>query len=186
MSVFLNLFIAFTAVAAVTAHARKAPLRVLFRFYTVLSNLMCAVFCLLTAVFSLSGQVPQPVVLFKHMSTVAVTITLLTVLFFLAPHMGGLRVLLAGPDLWLHLICPVLAIISFLARGGGKLPVYAIFTGALTVPVYGCWYMYHLFSAPEEKRWKDFYGFNQGGKWKLSFIIMTCACLLVSFLLWVF
>jgi amino acid transporter len=53
------------------------------RFFTILSNLFCAVSALLL-VLSLS----QWAWLLKYVGTVAVTITLLTVLFFLGPNMG--------------------------------------------------------------------------------------------------
>ena len=51
--------------------------------------------------------------------------------------------------------------------------------GLLPVMVYGPWYLYKIQFAPENKRWDDFYGFNKGGKWPISFAMMLVGTFLI-------
>ena len=39
---------------------------------------------------------------------------------------------------------------------------------------------YRIIYAPEERRWEDFYGFNGGGRWKVSFTAMMIGAFLIS------
>ena len=52
--------------------------------------------------------------------------------------------------------------------------------GVLPVAVYGTLYLCKVVFAPEEKRWPDFYGFNAGGHWKISFSAMLIAAVLIN------
>ena len=178
-SVIVNLLLAVCAVAAVAGHAKKATLRVILRYFTALSNLLCALAALAVAACRLGGAVPYGVLVFKYVGTAAVTVTMLTVLFFLGPTIGY-RPLLTGPDLWLHLICPVLAIGSFLLWDKPALPFAAALPGTAPVLVYGIFYIYRVLFAPEDQRWQDFYGFNRGGKWPLSYVAMVLGAFAVS------
>ena len=64
------------------------------RFFTILSNLFCAVSALLLVLSS-----SQWAWLLKYVGTVAVTVTLLTVMFFLGPNMGY-KQMFSGKDLY--------------------------------------------------------------------------------------
>ena len=182
-SILCNLVIAAAVVAAAMGHAKKAPVKVILRFFTALSNLFCAAASLAVAVSSLAWNVPDAVLILKYVGTCAVTVTMLTVLLFLGPTIGY-KPLFTGPDLWLHLICPVLAIISFLLWDKPDMPFAAVLLGMLPVPLYGLVYLYRVLRAPEERRWPDFYGFNRGGKWPLSYAAMTVGAAVVSVVLW--
>ena len=175
----LDLAIILLTAVAVYAHARHSSLRVVLRYFTSLSNVFCAAASLALVCARLRGAVPVPVLLFKFAATVAVLVTLLTVLFFLGPQLGYKR-LLSGPDLWLHLICPVLALLSWL--GWERIPVSpaASLLGVLPVLLYGGLYYYKVV---QKKAWDDFYGFNRGGKWPLSALIMFGGAALLSLLL---
>ncbi len=182
-SILCNLVIAAAVVAAAMGHAKKAPVKVILRFFTALSNLFCAAASLAVAVCRLAGNAPDAVLILKYVGTCAVTVTMLTVLLFLGPTIGY-KPLFTGPDLWLHLICPVLAIISFLLWDKPDMPFAAVLLGMLPVPLYGLVYLYRVLRAPEERRWPDFYGFNRGGKWPLSYAAMTVGAAVVSVVLW--
>jgi hypothetical protein len=184
-SVIVNLLIAVLAVAAVAAHCKKAPLKVVLRFFTALSNLLCALACLAVAVCRLFGTAPAAVLIVKFVGTAAVSVTFLTVMCFLGPVVYDYKKMLSGPDLWLHLVCPVLAVVSLIAWDRPRAPFGLVLLGALPVLLYGAYYLAHVVLAPPEKRWEDFYGFNRGGKWYLSYIPMLLLALLVSFALWV-
>ena len=152
-----------------------------FRYFTVQSNALCAAASLLTAAAALSGSVPEWIWAIKYIGTAAVTVTMLTVFFFLAPSIGKgwVNALLKGPDLFMHLLTPLAALFSFcvLEKRGMTFPQSLL--GLLPVALYGPLYLYRTQYAPEEKRWDDFYGFNQSGKWPLSFAAMLIGTFLI-------
>ena len=119
--------------------------------------------------------------LLKYIGTAAVTVTMLTVFLFLAPSVGKdwVSVLLKGPDLFLHLITPLLALFSFCALEKRGMDFRTALWGMLPVLLYGPWYLYKIRFAPEGKRWDDFYGFNKGGKWLISFAMMAIGTFLM-------
>ena len=55
------------------------------RYFTILSNLFCALAALALALTLLGGFAPRWIWLWKYVGTAAVTVTLLTVLVFLGP-----------------------------------------------------------------------------------------------------
>lgn len=147
------------------------------RFFTVLSNLFCAGAALLMCLFPDS----RGVWMLKYAGTAAVTVTMLTVFLFLAPSMGkgGLAKLLKGADLFMHLITPLLALVSFCVFEKRGMSFGTALFGMISVILYGPWYLYRVVYAPEEKRWEDFYGFNKGGKWPVSFAMMAAGTFLI-------
>ena len=186
--VILNLLIFLITLVLVTGFFRKegkwAPERgkLAFRFYTCQSNVICAGTALLTALFRLSGNMPQWVWILKYIGTAAVTVTMLTVFLFLAPSVGRgwYGVLLKEThDLFMHLLTPLAALASFCVfeKRGMSFP-QSLF-GLLPVVYYGPLYLYKILFAPEEKRWNDFYGFNKTGKWPVSFTGMLTGTFLV-------
>lgn len=152
----------------------------IFRYFTVLSNCFCALAALGVAI------VPgQPVLwMMKYLGTVAVTVTMLTVFLFLAPAYGTLLGLLKGYDLFMHLLTPLAAILTLCVFERRPVSVPAALSAVLPVIVYGFWYLYHITIAPEEKRWEDFYRFNQNGKWPVAYVAMTAATSLLCLAYW--
>lgn len=138
---------------------RKSPLR----YFTMQSNILCAFSALLMCAFPRNDTVWY----LKYIGTAAVTITVLTVFLFLAPSSGkgGLIQLLKGWDLYLHLLNPLIALISFCVFEKRGMSFGCALLGMIPVALYGSWYLYKIRFAAEEKRWDDFYGFNKGGKW---------------------
>ena len=187
MDIILNLLIFLVTLVLVARFFRKdgqwAPeqARVAFRFYTCQSNVLCAVTALLVAVFHLAGSLPQWVWLLKYIGTAAVTVTMLTVLFFLAPSFGkgALKVLLSGTDLFMHLITPLLALVSFCVFERRGMTFCQSLWGMLPVVLYGPVYLYKILFALPEKRWDDFYGFNKQGKWPVAFAGMVIGTFLI-------
>ena len=149
------------------------------RYYTLLSNLLCAFASLAVALALMGGAVPRWIWLWKYIGAAAVTVTLLTVLFFLGPAMGY-KLLLSGRDLYLHLIGPLLAIVSFcFFERFYPLPLSLSLVGLAPVILYGLVYLYKVVLCPEDKRWEDFYGYNKTGKWPISFAAMVVGGALV-------
>ena len=185
LSVLFNLAVAAAVTAVIVAYRKGHPLKVTLRYFTALSNLFCALACLAVAVCRLCGAAPQAVLVLKFVGTAAVAVTFLTVMCFLGPVVYDYKKMLSGPDLWLHLICPVLAIVSLLLWDKPAGGFWLVPLGALPVLLYGAFYLYRVILAPEGKRWEDFYGFNRGDRWYLSYIVMLLAALAISFVLWI-
>jgi hypothetical protein len=157
----------------------------LFRFFTILSNMLCAFACLLVLVFRIVGNVPASVLVLKYVGTSCVTLTFLTVMVFLGPFVYSYKQLLSGPDLFFHAVNPLLAIVSYLAWDRAQGSFSHVLLGTLPVFLYACLYLKKVVLDPEEKRWEDFYGLNKG-HWLFSFIIMVAAGFLISVVLWSF
>ena len=154
------------------------------RYYTVLSNLLCAFASLALALALLGGAAPRWIWLWRYIGTAAVTVTMLTVLVFLGPNLGY-KLLLTGRDLYLHLIGPLLAIVSFcFFERLYPLSFPLSLTGLVPVILYGTLYLYKVVLCPENRRWEDFYGYNKTGKWPLSFAAMVIGGALICLALW--
>lgn len=162
-------------------------LRVALRFFTCQSNVLCAAGALLTAVAAMTGEVPRWIWTLKYIGTVAVTITMATVFVYLAPMIGkgwAGRLITRSHDMIMHVITPLLAILSFclLERRGMSFP-WSLW-GMLPVLLYGPLYLYKIIRAKEEKRWDDFYGFNKNGRWKTAYEAMFAASLVLCVIFW--
>ena len=145
-----------------------------FHYFTVLSNVLCAVAALLLCLFPEAHWAW----LLKYIGTAAVTVTMMTVFLFLGPSYSY-KELLKGRDLFMHLITPLLAIVSFGFFEKRGLGFSLSLLGLLPVILYGLLYLYKVILAPEEKRWEDFYGFNKDGKWPVSFAAMLLGTFLI-------
>ena len=155
---------------------------VAFRYYTTDSNVLCALGSLLTAVFMIRGRdgsMPRFVTLLKFAGTMAVIVTLLVVFCFLSLIVGGLMPLLKGANLFLHLVNPLLALLSLFFLDPVQYPSLSFresLSGALTVLVYGTVYFVQVVV---RKAWPDFYAFNRAGRWPLTVLIMGAFSLLL-------
>ncbi len=145
-----------------------------FRFFTVQSNVLCALSALFLCFFPNSHWVW----LLKYIGTAAVCVTMLTVLFYLGPK-AGYRKLLSGSDLFMHLITPLLALVSFSVFEKRGMGFSEALWGLLPVVLYGSLYLYRIVIAPPEKAWEDFYGFNQDGRYYLSMAAMFIGTFLI-------
>lgn len=163
---------------------RTDPWTRLFRYFTVLSNILSAIASLIVIICTLTGGLPFWALLIKYIGTAAVTVTMLTVFLFLGPSSHDWKGLLTKAELFLHLICPLFAIVSFLVFEKTAMPLWTIAVGAAPVPLYGVLYLNKVIFLPEERRWEDFYGFNRNGKWSVSFGLMALAGALIALALW--
>lgn len=192
IDIILNFLIFVITLVLLVRFARKAGvwvperLKYALRYFTCQSNIFCAATALLTAVALLAGNevVPRAVWTLKYIGTAAVTVTMLTVFIYLWPMVGkgGLKRLLGGSDLFMHLITPLLAILSFCLTEKQGMTFPQSLWGLLPLILYGPLYIYRVLYAPEGKRWDDFYGFNKQGRWPLAFAMMLagslCICML--------
>ncbi len=175
-----------------------------FRYFTTLSNLLSGAAALTIVVCDAlllshgGAALPDWAALIKYVGTVAVAVTFLTVVVFLGPS-SGYGVMFANEGLFLHLIGPLLAVVSFcFLEKSAPLPWARTLLGLLPTLVYGVLYLVMVVfigegkvdasgcsDAIEKKGWDDFYGFDKGGKWAISMALMLigtyalCAAILL-------
>ena len=170
-------------------------------FFTNLSNILAALASAVTLCFNFKNVVkdeyafPKFAVVLKFVATVSLTVTFMTVVFFLAPIFAfsgkGYFTLFSGYNFILHFLTPVLEIASFLFfEKGLGLGFGYTFVGIIPVLLYGAVYIVMVALIGEENGgWADFYGFTFGGKtWVIPFSIagMLSASYLFSLSLWFF
>ena len=166
-----------------------ADLRI-FRYYTTLSNILAALVAVPTAVPALIGvirgdfPIPRWLSVLRFTATSALTLTMMTVLFFLGP-VFGFGGMFTGVNFWLHLVNPVLSILSFLFfEKEADYPAKNPFPGIVQTAVYGAVYVYMVFLIGEERGgWPDLYGFNFAGCWYLTVALLLFANLVFAKLL---
>ena len=150
-----------------------------FRFFTVQSNALCAV----SALFMLLFPAAEWTYYLKIIGTSAVAVTMMTVLLFLGP-VFGYQYMFKGSDLFMHLLTPLMALVSLCVFERRGISFAKSFIGIIPVALYGPLYMYKILFAPEGKRWEDFYGFNRGGKWKVSYVLMHLGTVVICVFLY--
>ena len=184
-SAVINEAIVFLTVLAMIALVRRVSLKKLpesFRYFTTLSNLFCALTALLLLLYELFGAMPAWAVTLKYMGTVAVMVTFFTVFLFLFPASRSIEGLFGnGSEIIMHVVTPLLALLSFLCFENRGLSAWVIPLGILPVLLYGWMYLQRVVL---QKDWPDFYGFDRDGKWKLSFSLMTVGTVAIAVLLW--
>lgn len=152
-----------------------------FRYFTNLSNIFAALMSLVCIPYTVKGiirgerRMPRPITIIKYTGTVAVTVTMVTVLLFLAPTQGA-SLIYDGVLLYLHTLVPLLSLLAFcyFERGDG-LSFKASFFGIIPVVLYGVLYTVMVVAV---KKWEDFYGFTFGGRlWvaPIAFAVMLLA-----------
>lgn len=156
------------------ARAKRA-----FRYFTTQSNVLCAISAVLICIFPNESWAYY----LKIIGTAGVTVTMLTVLLFLG-RVYGYKPILTGSDLFMHLITPLLALISLCVFERRGIGFATSFIGVLPVVLYAPLYLYNVVLAPEEKRWEDFYKFNTNGNWKISYAIMLAGSMLICIALY--
>ena len=83
------------------------------KFFTVESNLFIGIVAFISYLYNKRGKNPLWLTVLKYVATGSVALTFFTVVFYLGPLIGILS-LLVGPNLYMHLITPVLAMIYFI------------------------------------------------------------------------
>ncbi|MCQ2438126.1 MAG: hypothetical protein MJ099_06995, partial [Clostridia bacterium] len=155
VSAILNALIIPMAILPILAVAEYNPAQLSFGirlrntmiYFTTLSNLYLGINGLIQLPYAIrsfrSGKdcVPRFAFLLKLTSVVAVTLTMLTVLVWLGPVLGFASQL-GGPTLYLHLLTPLVGLISFLwFDGGSKLGKRHIITGMIPLLIYAPIYL---------------------------------------------
>lgn len=154
-----------------------------FVFFTNDSNILAALCSLLMVPFNIKAiksgrnEIPQWALILKFVGTVAVTVTLMVVLLFLGPT-AGYAPMFEGNCLELHLICPLIAIVSFcFFERGIVLSKKQVLWGIVPTIIYGTVYLVNVVFT---RVWIDFYGFNIGGYWYISYVVLPAVTYLFA------
>lgn len=162
-----------------------------FKYFTIDSNVLLLLSSALIIPFEIrkiwkNEAIPKSVQVIKYIATSATTLTFLTVICFLAPVgvSNGISFLyyFSNSNLFLHLLCPILGIISYCfleCEIDTKRRV--IFLAIIPMVVYGVIYALMVLVF---KKWSDFYGFNQNDKYWISIILMLIAMLLIALIIY--
>ena len=153
-----------------------------FRYFTTDSNVLEAAAAAVVCVFRVlqlkdpDRKMPLWVTVLRFTGTAAVALTLLTVVFFLAPvscissGIGTVPFYFAGNVFVLHLSTPVLAIVSLiLFDREGEITRRRSLWGLVPTVVYSVVYLVLVVFV---KVWYDWYGFTFGGKLYLAPVSM--------------
>ena len=81
----------------------------MLKFFTVQSNILMGIASLISLIYILIGVYPKWVSVLKYVATGTVTLTFLTVMFYLGPALGYLA-MLKDANLLMHLVTPVISI----------------------------------------------------------------------------
>lgn len=184
-SVIINFIIVLGTLVIFFGALAKKLFGTAIRYFTVQSNFLCGAVCLLAALYGLKGEIPFWVSTLKYIGTCAVTVTFVTVFAYLGPRFHNWDVLLKDGNLWMHLFCPVLAIVSYLCWDRVPAPFPYVFLGILPMILYGILYFWKVVMEKPEKRWDDLYGFQNGVNWKTSAAAMLALDFVLSLVLWV-
>ena len=153
VALLLNFTIFYLVILAVATMAKsnndilsEASIKAL-KYFTVQSNLLAGLVSLISCVFYLLPNERKPSRVFsviKLVSTTAVTLTLLTVIFYILPLVGFVRSF-SGGNFYMHLVVPILCIIDFVFMEKDKEFRYRDNVFSIIPPIlYGIFYFTNL------------------------------------------
>ncbi len=147
-----------------------------FKYFTVDSNVFMGLMAFVS-LFFINKKTPLIVSILKYVATCSVSLTFLTVMVYLGP-LYGFPMMLAGANLFMHLLIPVLAIIHLfllepkMENYKFSYTIYSI----LPMILYGIGYLTNIavHNGYGDIRY-DWYFFGQGGIWIgiLMFFLMA-------------
>jgi hypothetical protein len=138
----------------------------IFRYYTYDSNILMVLVAFIALIFNIvvistgKNKVPGWLSALKLISTCAIGVTILVVLFILAPNAGN-EWAFGGNNFYLHLIIPCLALVSYIFfEVETKVKWRYTFLVLVPMVIYGAIYI----TMVETNTWEDFYHFLDGNK----------------------
>ena len=115
--VLINILIVLLEIAGLY-FAWKACGITMFKYYTQDSNIILMITCIINIVFLLKGkEIPKWLKTFKYVATCLVTVTFMVVIFVLIPlALPGefMHYLTGESEIFHHVLCPILAMITYI------------------------------------------------------------------------
>lgn len=173
IKIILNLIITiFTLIGIVlmlTSEAEPGSLQARgienFKFYTVLSNVLCGIVSSVYLALTVAGKNTDKLVFLKLSGLCGVTITFAVVAFFFGPVYGYAQ-FYKGGNLYYHLLEPVAALIEFLVIRRPRITIRQAAISAVPTFLYGCFYLMNILINGIGGPWpdtNDFYAFLNWG-----------------------
>ncbi|MBQ7500973.1 MAG: hypothetical protein IJT91_08770 [Clostridia bacterium] len=163
-----------------------------FKFFTLDSNVLMCIAALIDLIYCVKAYrkgdpaiIPKGCDLFFYVGTAAVTLTLLTVMFFLGP-LYGYAEMLKKSNLLFHLVNPLLAIAGLcLYHRERYIPWRGVFISILPMALYGIYYTSLILITGLDHPRTDWYYFVANGlkTAPLVLLIMFAAAFAISVLL---
>ena len=169
----------------------------IFKFFTVQSNMLMGIVALIFAIKEIQllkgkiTQIPIQHYIAKMAATTAVGLTFLVVFAYLGPvSKGGLLALLQNSNLFLHLIIPVVSILTFILfeRTSIIKRKHTIY-GLVSTVLYAIYYVINLSFHIENGKVSpvyDWYKFVQNGIWTVIIVLpmMLLVTYIITLIIW--
>lgn len=145
-----------------------------FKYFTVDSNVFAGIISLVMMIVQLLidkgkgrfKKIPKLLHLLKLAATTGVTLTMLVTAFFLAPFQYDFFSLFMDSNLFLHLVIPLVCIVTFVFFEPADISTAQTFAGAVPMLIYAIFYstniILHLQNGQTSHDY-DWYGFLDGG-----------------------
>lgn len=145
-----------------------------FKYFTVDSNVFAGIISLVMIIVQLLidkgkgrlKKIPKLLHLLKLAATTGVTLTMLVTAFFLAPFQYDFFSLFMDSNLFLHLVIPLVCIVTFVFFEPADISTAQTFAGAVPMLIYAIFYstniILHLQNGQTSHDY-DWYGFLDGG-----------------------
>lgn len=169
----------------------------MFKLFTIDSNLFMGIVALIFVVLEyqvLKGKrkdISKNMYILKLMATTAVGLTFFVVFSYLGPiTKGGIMSMLRNSNFFLHLVIPVLSIITFIFfEKTDKIKLRHVFLGLVPTLVYAIFYLTNILIHMENHKVSptyDWYWFVQNGVWTALIVapIIVLITYMISFVLW--
>ena len=157
-----------------------------FRFflYTTDSNVLCMLTAAIMAFFEIrllktGKEIPRLALILKFVGVTALALTFTVVIFFLGPTMGFMDMVFGGTSVYMHFAGPLLGFVTLcFTENIHIISKKSLIPAILPAVVYGITYVTMVvFIGSENGGWIDFYGFNTGGFWYISCVVIILATL---------
>ena len=145
-----------------------------FKYFTVDSNVFAGIISLVMIIVQLLidkgkgrlKKIPKLLHLLKLAATTGVTLTMLVTAFFLAPFQYDFFSLFMDSNLFLHLVIPLVCIVTFVFFEPADISTAQTFAGTVPMLIYAIFYstniILHLQNGQTSHDY-DWYGFLDGG-----------------------
>jgi len=180
----INVFVVIATIISIISYFNKngnEPIGAqCFRYFTILSNIFFALTSIVMSYFNFKVIIDEEkdIKWFKNLrfaSVCGVTLTMMTVFLYLIP-ITSFKMMLQYTNLFMHLINPLFAVISFLLLEIDEFKWQKSFIGLIPMVVYGTIYFICVVIV---KCWPDFYCFT--GNIIASIILMLTGISVISF-----
>ena len=152
----------------------------IFCYFTTDSNILACIAGIIIVVYDiqiLRGKrdvIPKPAIIFKLAGVVAVMVTMITCLFYLAPKYG-FAFIFGGTFFHMHLAGPLMAFVSFcFFEKGERLGFGEAQLAHIPCVIYAAVYFVMVTVIGEENGgWRDLYHFSENGSLLITAIVLT-------------